>query len=79
MRGSSAWVSGAAVSQLGERQMPMRGARPGFVSGSPRSRPDTAPANSAQSATDRAITPTVSRLSDMIFMPIRLIVPKLGL
>ena len=49
------------------------------TSGSPRSRPATAPANSAQSATLRAITPTVSRLSDISFMPNRLIVPNVGL
>ena len=50
-RSSSTTVSGSAWSQVGERQMPMRGARSGRASGSPRSRPDTAPANSAQSAT----------------------------
>ncbi len=55
--------------------MPMRGARPGLVSGSPRSRPETAAANRAQSATVRAMVPIVSRLSDMIFMPMRLIMP----
>ncbi len=78
-RASNAWVSGKALSQAGERQMPIRGARAGLASGSPRSRPATAPANSAQSATLRAMTPTVSRLSDITFMPNRLIMPKLGL
>jgi len=74
-RASSARVSGAAVSHVGERQMPMRGVVPGLASGLPRWRPETAPANSAQSATVRAMTPIVSRLSDMIFMPMRLIRP----
>src|SRR3984957_3373802 len=78
-RSNNACVSGAARSHVGDLQIPIRGARPGCWSGSPRSRPATAPAKKAQSATERAITPTVSKLSDMSFMPTRLINPKVGL
>lgn len=78
-RAINATVSAAAAPQEGDRQIPMRGARPGLRSGSPRSRPATAPATSAQSATDRAITPMVSSDSLITFMPSRAIIPQLGL
>ena len=78
IRGSNASVSGAASSQLGERQMPMRGAHPAWYRG----RPDPArdrPGEQRAIGDERAITPTVSRLSAISFMPNRLISPKLGL